>query len=41
MATLPGVKFYRALGYVGAERVTYKLGGGAEIDFIPMRKELA
>jgi GNAT superfamily N-acetyltransferase len=40
MATLPGLNFYRALGYVGSERVTYDLGGGVSIDFVPMRKEL-
>lgn len=40
MATLPGLKFYRSLGYVGAERVTYELQGGVTIDFVPMRKEL-
>ena len=41
MATLPGLNFYRALGYVGHERVTYDLDGGVSIDFIPMRKKLA
>jgi GNAT superfamily N-acetyltransferase len=41
MATLPGLKFYRSLGYTGSERVTYELGGGTTIDFVPMRKELA
>jgi GNAT superfamily N-acetyltransferase len=40
MATLPGLKFYRSLGYMGSERVTYELGGGTPIDFVPMRKEL-
>ncbi len=39
MATLPGVKFYRSLGYEGDERVTYELEGGTTIDFVPMRKE--
>lgn len=41
MATLPGLKFYRALGYQGEERTTLKLGGGMTIDFVPMRKELS
>ena len=40
MATLPGLKLYRAHGYVGSERVAYDLGGGLSIDFVPMRKEL-
>lgn len=40
MATLPGLKFYRALGYAGRERVTYEMDG-ATIDFVPMRKSLA
>jgi GNAT superfamily N-acetyltransferase len=40
MATLPGLKLYRAHGYVGSERVTYDLGRGLRIDFVPMRKEL-
>lgn len=40
MATLPGLKFYRALGYAGNERVTHELNDGTTIDFVPMRKEL-
>ena len=40
MATLPGLKFYRACGYEGDERVVYEVGGGAKIEFVPMRKEL-
>ncbi|HYO92198.1 MAG TPA: GNAT family N-acetyltransferase [Pyrinomonadaceae bacterium] len=40
MATLPGLNFYRALGYVGNERVTYDLDGRVSIDFVPMRKNL-
>lgn len=40
MATLPGLKFYRSLGYTGIERVTHRMGGGTTIDFVPMRKEL-
>lgn len=40
MATLPGLKLYQALGYVGSERIAYDLGGGVSIDFVPMRKDL-
>jgi GNAT superfamily N-acetyltransferase len=40
MATLPGLKLYRACGYEGAERVAYELGDGVSIEFVPMRKEL-
>lgn len=40
MATLPGLKLYRAFGYEGSERVRYELGEGASIEFVPMRREL-
>jgi N-acetylglutamate synthase-like GNAT family acetyltransferase len=40
MSTLPGLKLYRALGYTGSERVTYELGDGISIDFVPMTKSL-
>lgn len=40
MATLPGLKFYRSLGYTEGERITYRLEGDTTIDFVPMRKEL-
>lgn len=40
MATLPGVKLYWALGYVGSERVTYAIGDGVQIDFVPMQKPI-
>ena len=40
MATLPGLKFYRSLGYTGCEPVTYRMNQGTTIDFVPMRKEL-
>lgn len=40
MATLPGMKMYRALGYVGGERVAYEVGNGVSIDFVPMKKDL-
>jgi N-acetylglutamate synthase-like GNAT family acetyltransferase len=41
LATLPGHRFYRKLGYVGEERVPHELRDGVTIDFIPMRKQLA
>ena len=41
LATLPGERFYRALGYTGDERAEYPLPDGVTIDFIPMRKSLA
>ena len=40
MATLPGVPFYAARGYEGAERVSYETAEGVRIEFVPMRKEL-
>ena len=40
MATLPGVKLYKARGYRGDERVGVDVGEGEEIDCIRMRKKL-
>jgi len=40
MATLPGVRLYRGLGYAGDERIATALPGGLTIDFVPMRKAL-
>lgn len=40
MSTLPGLKLYRADGYVGEERVEYDVADGVKIEFVPMRKEL-
>ena len=40
MATLPGVKFYAARGYVGAPLIRYDVGSGESIEFVPMRKQL-
>ena len=40
MATLPGVKFYAARGYVGGAMVRFDVGSGEEIEFIPMQKPL-
>jgi GNAT superfamily N-acetyltransferase len=38
MATLPGVRLYRACGYHGEERVHYPVGAGVQIEFVPMSK---
>ena len=38
MATLPGVKFYSALGYVADEPQRYDLGHGRTIQLVPMQK---
>jgi GNAT superfamily N-acetyltransferase len=40
MATLPGVRLYRACGYEGDERARYEIGDGVTIEFVPMRKDL-
>lgn len=40
MSTLPGLKLYRACGYVGDRRVEYEIGEGVSIEFVPMRKVL-
>ena len=40
MATLPGEKLYKAMGYVGEGRVEYAVSGGITIEFVPMRKAL-
>jgi N-acetylglutamate synthase-like GNAT family acetyltransferase len=40
LATLPGERFYRALGYTGAERTEHSLRDGVVIEFVPMRKLL-
>ncbi|MFO0388031.1 MAG: GNAT family N-acetyltransferase [bacterium] len=41
VATLPGHRLYRACGYIGDEKMEYKLPGDIAIHFIPMRKTLA
>ncbi|NUQ11462.1 MAG: GNAT family N-acetyltransferase, partial [Gemmatimonadaceae bacterium] len=41
MATLPGVPFYRALGFVDAEPVTDVLPDGVPLRFIRMTKDLS
>lgn len=40
MATLPGVKLYRAFGYAGDERQTFVLPDGIRVAFVPMSKSL-
>lgn len=40
MATLPGIRLYRACGYEGGERVEYEMGEGTGLELVPMRKEL-
>ena len=40
VATLPGHRLYRAFGYLGDERVEYRLREDVAIEFIPMRKNL-
>jgi len=41
VATLPGVRFYRARGYASGEAFRHRLPGGVTIEFVPMRKTLA
>ncbi|HWW20100.1 MAG TPA: GNAT family N-acetyltransferase [Steroidobacteraceae bacterium] len=38
MGTLPGVRLYQALGYVGSEPVHYPVAPGVTIEFVPMQK---
>jgi GNAT superfamily N-acetyltransferase len=40
MATLPGLKLYRACGYEGATTIRHTLPNGQVIDFVPMTKSL-
>ena len=40
LATLPGVRLYEACGYEAGERVWHEAGGGVQIEFVPMRKDL-
>ena len=39
MSTLPGLGFYRAMGYEESEPILYS-AGAVELKFIPMRKQL-
>ena len=41
MGTLPGVRLYRAYGYLPAEPVDYPVAPGLTIRFVPMHKTLA
>ena len=41
MATLPGVRLYRACGYEGEQRVLYPVAEGVDIEFVPMSKSAA
>jgi GNAT superfamily N-acetyltransferase len=41
MATLGGVPLYTALGFEGSAPIRHALGGGLEMEFVPMRKPLA
>ena len=40
MATLPGAKLYKARGYIAGCQVSFDVGAGESIEFIPMRKPL-
>jgi len=40
MSTLPGIKLYRACGYVGDDRVELEVGDGLTIGLLPMKKDL-
>jgi N-acetylglutamate synthase-like GNAT family acetyltransferase len=39
MATLPGLKLYRSLGFEGSDKVGYEVKG-VQIEFVPMKKKL-
>jgi GNAT superfamily N-acetyltransferase len=41
LATLPGVRLYRACGYVADEPVSQTVGGGVQMPFLPMHKTLS
>ena len=40
MATLPGVPLYEALGFAPLERVTVRLPGDVDVEFVRMRRDL-
>lgn len=40
MATLPGIRLYRACGYEGSETVVYAAPDGATVRFMPMTRTL-
>jgi N-acetylglutamate synthase-like GNAT family acetyltransferase len=39
MSTLPGVEFYRSVGYEGSGEISYR-AGDEDLKFVPMRKSL-
>lgn len=40
MATLPGVKFYEAQGYLAGASIQYQIDKDLSIEFVPMRKDI-
>jgi GNAT superfamily N-acetyltransferase len=40
LATLPGVRLYKACGYEAGARVWHEAEGGVPVEFVPMRKDL-
>lgn len=40
MSTLPGVRFYSAWGYISGEPVTFTIGDGVQVNFVPMKRAL-
>jgi GNAT superfamily N-acetyltransferase len=40
MATLPGWRLYKEMGYEGEQRIEHTLNGSIAIEFMPMRKDL-
>src|SRR5205823_12063574 len=40
MATLPGMRLYKAMGYAAEPQIEHDLGGGITIEFVPMRRDL-
>ena len=41
MATLPGVRLYRSLGYTARTAIQYELAPGLMIEFVPMDKSIS
>lgn len=40
MATLPGLKLYKACGYEGEEHVEFEIARDVRLELVPMRKDL-
>jgi GNAT superfamily N-acetyltransferase len=40
MATITGLKLYKACGYEGSERIKYDIGNDVMMELVPMRKNL-